>query len=75
MTDPEISNFLVRWPMYRDGEAVYLQNALILLSELEVDFDAKEPWAAIGPHHIIDEDGNKVSEWETSMDSLRDFFK
>jgi CdiI N-terminal domain len=75
MTDPETSNFLTCWPMYRDVEAVYIYNAIILLDELEVNFDAREPWASIGPRYTIDEDGNKISEWETSMDSLRDFFK
>ena len=75
MTDPETSNFLTCWPMYRDMEAVYFRNAIMLLDELEVNIDAREPWVPIGPRYTIDEDGNKISEWETSMDSLRDFFK
>ncbi|MEU9179133.1 hypothetical protein AB0C90_20170 [Streptomyces sp. NPDC048550] len=74
MTDPENSNFLTCWPMYRDGENVYIQNAIIFLGELELGFDTGEPWASIGPRCTIDEDGNKISEWETSMDSVRNFF-
>jgi hypothetical protein len=29
MTDPGTSNFLICWPVYRAGEDMYLQNALI----------------------------------------------
>jgi len=36
MTDPRISNFVVCWPMYRDGEDVYIQNAIIFLDEAGV---------------------------------------
>ena len=39
MTDPVSSNFLVCWPMYREGEDVYVQNAVVLLDEIEGPFD------------------------------------
>jgi CdiI N-terminal domain len=74
MTDPGNSNFLGCWPMYREGEDVYIQNALIFLDEIEGDFDSAAPWDRVGPRHTIDEDGNKLSEWTTSMDSLIEFF-
>jgi hypothetical protein len=75
MTDPDNSNFLTCWPMYREGEEVYIQNALIFLDEIEEAFDPAVPWASVGPRNSIDEDGNKISEWITSMDSLREFFR
>lgn len=75
MSDPERTNFLTCWPAYRVGEIVYLQNSLLFLDELESGFDVGEPWASIRAHRSIDEDGNKISEWATSMDSLRDFFQ
>jgi hypothetical protein len=74
MTDPGDSNFLGCWPMYREGEDVYVQNAIIFLDEIEQDFDPAAPWGCVGPRQSIDEDGNKVSEWITSMSSLREFF-
>jgi hypothetical protein len=74
MTDPGDSNFLGCWPMYREGEDVYVQNAIIILDEIEQDFDPAAPWSCVGPRQSIDEDGNKVSEWITSMSSLREFF-
>jgi CdiI N-terminal domain len=75
MTDPGNSNFLACWPMYREGEDVYIQNAIIFLDEIKGSFDLNAPWGFIEPRHGIDEDGNKISEWITSMDSLREFFK
>lgn len=74
MTDPRNSNFLICWPMYRASEYVYIQNKIIFLDEIEEEFDPAAPWDLIGPRHGIDEDGNKISEWTTSMDSLREFF-
>lgn len=35
MTDSAASNFISCWPMYRDGDAVYIQNSLIFLDELD----------------------------------------
>ncbi len=74
MTDPSNSNFLSCWPMYREGDNVYIQNAIVFLDEVGKDFDPEEPWRAVGPRQSIDEDGNKISEWTTSMGSLREFF-
>jgi CdiI N-terminal domain len=75
MTDPTNSNFLGCWPMYRQGEVVYIQNAIIFLDEIEGPFDPAAPWRYVGPRNQIDEDGNTVSEWATSMDSLKEFFR
>ena len=74
MTDPHKSNFLACWPMYREGEDVYIQNALIFLDDIKGTFDLSAPWNYVAPRHAVDEDGNKISEWTTSMDSLREFF-
>ncbi len=74
MTDPGNSNYLVCWPMYRQGEDVYIQNAIIFLDEIEGSFAPAAPWSYVRSRHEIDEDGNRISEWKTSMDSLREFF-
>jgi hypothetical protein len=74
VTDPGNSNFLVCWQVYREGEDVYIQNAIIFLDEIKEALDPAAPWGRVGPRRSIDEDGNKISEWATSMDSLRGFF-
>jgi len=76
VTDPRASNFLVCWPMYRAGEDVRVQNAMIFLDEAGAeDFDPAAPWRSVSPRREADEDGSKVSEWVTCMDSLREFFR
>ncbi len=74
MTDPATSNFLVCWPMYREGEDVYVQNAIVLLDEIEGPFEPGAPWSSLEPRRWMDDDGNRISEWATSMGSLREFF-
>ena len=74
MTDPVTSNFLICWPLYREGEDVYVQNAIVLLDEIEGRFDPGAPWGSVEPRLGVDDDGNRISEWATSMGSLREFF-
>lgn len=73
ITDPTNSNFIFCWPLYRDGEDVYVQNSLIFLDELTDEFLPGEPWRSVEPRTTVDEDGNKISEWRTSMDEVRAF--
>lgn len=73
ITDPECSNFISCWPMYRDGDAVYLQNSIIFLAELDEPFDPQEPWRYVQPRSSVDEDGNRISEWVTSVSQVRQF--
>ena len=56
MTDPVTSNFLICWPMYREGEDVYVQNAIVLLDEIEGPFDPGAPWGSLGPRRGMDDD-------------------
>jgi hypothetical protein len=49
VTDPRSSNFLVCWPMYREGEDVYVQHAVIFLDEVGAAFDPAAPWGCVGP--------------------------
>ncbi|MFD7939026.1 hypothetical protein ACFV4T_31655 [Streptomyces sp. NPDC059755] len=73
ITNPKTANFISCWPLYRIDDAVYVQNSLILLAELDHSFDPDVPWLSVGPREVIDEDGNKISEWRTDILELRDF--
>jgi hypothetical protein len=75
ITDPETSNFIFCWPLYRSGEDVYVQNSVVFLGELDREFDAEEPWNSVGPRRLIDDDGNQISEWPTKMADVRRFFE
>lgn len=73
ITDPAASNFISCWPMYRDGEEVYVQNSIIFLDELHERFNPQEPWRYVEARSSVDEDGNRISEWSTSTSQVRRF--
>ena len=75
ITDPENSNFVFCWPLYRSGEDVYVQNSVVFLDELDSRFDPEEPWHFMRPRCAIDDDGNRISEWSTGMTELRLFLE
>jgi hypothetical protein len=73
ITDPATSNFVFCWPLYRDGDDVYVQRSLIFLDELPGEFDPTRPWLFVQPRSTVDEDGNHISEWHTDMAAIRQF--
>ncbi|MEU3232158.1 hypothetical protein VSQ78_06625 [Nocardiopsis alba] len=73
ITDPEVSNFIFCWPLYRRGGDVIIQNSIIFLDELERGFNPLEPWSSVRPRLTVDEDGNSISEWRTSASAVRVF--
>lgn len=75
ITDPSVSNFIFCWPLYRKSDTVFVQNAVLFLDELPEPFDASHPWLSVRPRAVRDEDGNRISEWTTSMVEIRRFRK
>ncbi|MFJ7271318.1 hypothetical protein ACIQV3_32530 [Streptomyces sp. NPDC099050] len=73
IADPGSSHVAMCWPLYREGERVFVQNAMIIFDDLPVPFDIDRPWLSIQPHTTVDEDGNRISEWSTDMESVREF--
>lgn len=79
ITEPETSNFVFCWPLYRQGDDVFVQNAVIFLegagvdADVEMPFRADAPWLSVRPRTVVDEDGNRVSEWRTEMAVIREF--
>jgi hypothetical protein len=73
ITDPRSSNFIRCWPLYRRGDVVHVQEALIFLEELDSGFDPDEPWLSVTPRQVVTEDGDRISEWETDISAVRRF--
>lgn len=72
LADPESSAFAFCWPLYREGEVVFVQNSMILFEELSDPFEMDRPWLSVQPRNVVDEDGNRISEWSTSMVAVRE---
>ncbi|MGW6534080.1 hypothetical protein [Streptomyces venezuelae] len=73
ITDPATADFVFCWPLYRRGTDVYVQNAVVFLGELADAFRPTEPWLSVEPRGTVDEDGNEISEWRTTIDEVRAF--
>lgn len=73
ITDPPLINFIFCWPLYREGEVIYVQNSLVILDELDEPFDLQEPWRWTRPRREINEDGHRISQWMTSASEVRKF--
>ncbi|UJW28738.1 hypothetical protein L3Q67_26105 [Saccharothrix sp. AJ9571] len=75
VTDPAKSNFVTCWPLYREGDVVYIQNTVLFLENLRDIFDLEYPWRSLDPRATTDEDGNKISEWAADLNDMRAFFE
>jgi hypothetical protein len=60
---PSENNRLWWWPLYPDGDTVYIQQHILFFQQLEHSFDPIKPFASLGKRKTHDEDGNKISEW------------
>lgn len=73
ITDPVTANFIFWWIAYRSRARIYLQQQVLFMQELHQPFDPHTPSLYIAPRSKVDEEGNKISEWEISMDDIRGF--
>jgi hypothetical protein len=73
--DPSNANFLEVWPLYREGDNVYVQNSLIFPDQLSHEFDPDAPWESLDPRSVIDEDGQAISEWKVNLSDIKEFLE
>jgi hypothetical protein len=55
------------WPAYREGEAVHIQQKLVLPGTVEGSFDPLNPYAQVTKRQTLSEDGKLISEWQVSV--------
>jgi hypothetical protein len=88
--EPKLSsgNSLCWWPLYREGDSVYIQNQLRRLyrkgdtgymqdqlassGPLDLLFSLQRPWKSIKERKIVGAEGSKISEWATTVESIED---
>src|SRR5689334_3650690 len=69
---PTPEDFLVWWPLYREGDVVYVQNQLLFFRQLPNPFFPGRPWDSVGPRQIVNAEGFEISEWTTTIESVRE---
>jgi hypothetical protein len=70
MTAPGVKDNGRAWILYREGQRVFIQDKIFIVSNESPKFDEEEHLVAIPPRITIDEDGLKISEWETGIQCL-----
>jgi hypothetical protein len=75
MLDPKIANYIFWWPIYRNGDIIYIQNHLLLMDQIKTAFDEKNPYMCIPDRAVLSEEGQKISEWKTNISSLEEFLR
>ncbi|CNI41503.1 Uncharacterised protein [Yersinia thracica] len=73
MYDPEQTNFIFVWVIYfQDDDVVFLQNKVIFLED-HPSFTIEKINDFITPRVTHTEDGHKISEWCTDLNSIVTF--
>ena len=70
--EPTPGGFLVWWPLYREGETVYVQNEMLFFDRLTAPLSLDQPWEALRQRQTANDEGIPVSEWTTTVGELRE---
>jgi hypothetical protein len=73
LTDPETTNFITWWPIYRVDDILYFQNQVLFLADLADPFNPDDPYKHIPSRKTRTEEGNRISEWSLSVDEVKCF--
>ncbi|MOA15175.1 hypothetical protein D3C78_1353200 [compost metagenome] len=72
--EPELANFVFVWVLYFKAEIVHVQNSIIFLEEHKI-FSPEKINEFIDERTTHNEEGMKISEWRSDLDSVLDFYK
>lgn len=73
MHDPASANFIVCWPLYKQGKCVYIRNQILFLDQLPHPFDIENIGMYVENRTLTTADGEQISEWETTKNDLESF--
>ncbi|CBJ80225.1 conserved hypothetical protein [Xenorhabdus bovienii str. Jollieti] len=74
MYDPISVNFIFIWIIYFEGEDVFLQNQTLFIEDCQ-NFSPSKLNDFIDPRYTETENGDRVSEWSTDINSILEFYK
>jgi hypothetical protein len=74
ISKPQSANFFFWWRLYRlEGAAVAAQNAILIAGDLPEIFDPNDPYRFIPLRRTTNDDGQAISEWQTTLGELAEF--
>jgi hypothetical protein len=71
--DPDKGGVSFIWPMYRVEEQVFIQNHMLLPETAPRPFMLEKIIEDIGPRETVDEEGERISEWQVYLQDLAAF--
>jgi CdiI N-terminal domain len=72
-TGTDASSHLEWWPMYKVGDAVYLQNQLLFYNQLPEPFSLDRPFIYLRNRETTDQAGRPISEWLVRLSEVEQF--
>ena len=72
---PKTVNTLGWWIFYREKNRVIIQQEFLALNELKSEFTLEGASQFIDERQTHTDEGNRISEWETSISSLQEFLE
>lgn len=73
LTDPIGANFVWTRPLYRDGEAVHVQERVVILDDIAEPFDERAPWDSVDPRRTFDDERRPITEWHITLTDIENF--
>ncbi|MBN7121982.1 hypothetical protein [Erwinia billingiae] len=73
MYDPVNTNLIFTWVLYFSGDVVFVQNSILFLDECP-GFTPETINSFTEPRTTHNEDGMKISEWNTDLKSIISFY-
>ncbi len=73
--EPKKANFMVWWVMHREKNIIYIQNHLLMMEGLLSPFVEENIYEHIRDRETIDEDGNEISEWQTTVSEVQEWLQ
>lgn len=73
--EPRASSVLDWWPIFREGQMIYIRSQLLILAQLTKPFDSSRIEDLVEPRKIFSEDGSRISEWSFNLSDLVEFRK
>ena len=72
---PSESGALDCWPLFREGQRIFLRYQLLIFAQLGQTFDASKIGELVGTRKEFSEDGPRISEWSFNLADLVRFRK
>ncbi len=69
----QTANYVMLWPVYREQDVIYVQQQVLLLENIRSEFSYEHVDRFIDERETIDENGDLVSEWKTSVQAVQEF--